>query len=245
MAIAFGLWRWRIATSPWTSFAAGRRGDRGEAPTLGDFLLAQGLSRKKRQPTPPSRSAPTSRRREPIGMQRALGDFPNGFAQTRPGRGRTWPGVMAGLARRTGGGGACPMAAGQPRSLPPCVTTGSPRPAFSMARSTAQAPDSPAWVQQALFKSPDGQLVLPRATSKSHRASAERTTSASHKVASVHDAIRPAVGATARSTSAQCAISIPSAWSCTEARGCILRKDFAIETVDVPRALKRKIASRE
>ena len=35
--------------------------------TLGDFLLAQGLTRKKRQPTPPSRSARTSRRRAPSG----------------------------------------------------------------------------------------------------------------------------------------------------------------------------------
>ena len=35
--------------------------------TLGDFLLAQGLSRKKRPPTPPSRRARTSRRRAPPG----------------------------------------------------------------------------------------------------------------------------------------------------------------------------------
>ncbi len=41
--------------------------------TLGDFLLAQGLSRKKRQPTPPSRSALTSRRREPLGATSNLG----------------------------------------------------------------------------------------------------------------------------------------------------------------------------
>ena len=41
--------------------------------TLGDFLLAQGLSRKKRQPTPPSRSARTSRRREPPGATGNLG----------------------------------------------------------------------------------------------------------------------------------------------------------------------------
>ena len=41
--------------------------------TLGDFLLAQGLSRKKRQPTPPSRSALTSRRREPLGATSKLG----------------------------------------------------------------------------------------------------------------------------------------------------------------------------
>ena len=41
--------------------------------TLGDFLLAQGLSRKKRQPTPPSRSARTSRRREPPGATSSLG----------------------------------------------------------------------------------------------------------------------------------------------------------------------------
>ena len=41
--------------------------------TLGDFLLAQGLGRKKRQPTPPSRSALTSRRREPLGATSNLG----------------------------------------------------------------------------------------------------------------------------------------------------------------------------
>ena len=41
--------------------------------TLGGFLLAQGLSRKKRQPTPPSRSALTSRRREPLGATSNLG----------------------------------------------------------------------------------------------------------------------------------------------------------------------------
>ena len=41
--------------------------------TLGDFLLAQGLNRKKRQPTPPSRSALTSRRREPLGATSNLG----------------------------------------------------------------------------------------------------------------------------------------------------------------------------
>ena len=35
--------------------------------TLGDFLLAQGLSRKKRPPTPPSRSARTSPRHAPPG----------------------------------------------------------------------------------------------------------------------------------------------------------------------------------
>ncbi len=41
--------------------------------TLGDFLLAQGLTRKKRRPTPPSRSARTSRRRAPSGATGSLG----------------------------------------------------------------------------------------------------------------------------------------------------------------------------
>ena len=41
--------------------------------TLGDFLLAQGLSRKKRQSTLPSRSARTWRRREPSGATSSLG----------------------------------------------------------------------------------------------------------------------------------------------------------------------------
>ena len=41
--------------------------------TLGDFLLAQGLSRKKRPPTPPSRSAQTSRRRAPPGATSSPG----------------------------------------------------------------------------------------------------------------------------------------------------------------------------
>ena len=41
--------------------------------TLGDFLLAQGLNRKKRQPTPPSRSARTSRRHAPSGATSNLG----------------------------------------------------------------------------------------------------------------------------------------------------------------------------
>jgi len=40
--------------------------------TLGDFLLAQGLSRKKRPPTPPNRSARTSRRRAPLGATSSL-----------------------------------------------------------------------------------------------------------------------------------------------------------------------------
>ena len=47
---------------------------------------------------------------------------------------------MAGHRAANGWWRPFPMATGrQPRSLPPCVTTGSPRPAFSMARSTAQA----------------------------------------------------------------------------------------------------------
>ncbi len=41
--------------------------------TLGDFLMDQGLNRKKRQPTLPSRSARTSRRREPSGATSSLG----------------------------------------------------------------------------------------------------------------------------------------------------------------------------
>jgi len=41
--------------------------------TLGDFLLAQGLTRKKRQLTPPSRSARTSRRRAPPGATSSPG----------------------------------------------------------------------------------------------------------------------------------------------------------------------------
>ena len=41
--------------------------------TLGDFLLAQGLSRKKRRPTPPNGNARTSRRREPPGATTSLG----------------------------------------------------------------------------------------------------------------------------------------------------------------------------
>ena len=41
--------------------------------TLGDFLLAQGLTRKKRRPTPPNRSARTSWRREPSGATTSLG----------------------------------------------------------------------------------------------------------------------------------------------------------------------------
>ncbi len=41
--------------------------------TLGDFLLAQGLSRKKRPPTPPNGSARTSRRRAPPGAMSSLG----------------------------------------------------------------------------------------------------------------------------------------------------------------------------
>jgi len=41
--------------------------------TLGDFLLAQGLNRKKRQPTPRSRSGRTSRRRAPPGATSSPG----------------------------------------------------------------------------------------------------------------------------------------------------------------------------
>ena len=41
--------------------------------TLGDFLLAQGLNRKKRQPTPPNRSAPTSLRHELPGAMSSPG----------------------------------------------------------------------------------------------------------------------------------------------------------------------------
>ena len=72
--------------------------------TLGDFLLAQGLSRKKRQPTPPSRSDLTSRRREPLRAQRATWADCRRlvFLDERPGRGRTWPGVMAGYRAANG-----------------------------------------------------------------------------------------------------------------------------------------------
>ena len=99
--------------------------------TLGDFLLAQGLSRKKRQPTPPSRSALTSRRREPLGATSNLGWIAERlvFLDETWAR-RTWPGVMAGHRAANGWWRPFPMATGrQPRSLPPCVTTGSPRPA--------------------------------------------------------------------------------------------------------------------
>ena len=41
--------------------------------TLGDFLLAQGLSRKKRLPTPPNRRARTSRRRATPGATNSRG----------------------------------------------------------------------------------------------------------------------------------------------------------------------------
>ena len=63
------------------------RGDRG-APTLGDFLLAQGLC-KKRQPTPPSpdvaAARATSQQQPGLIAERLV-------FLTRPGRGRTWPG---------------------------------------------------------------------------------------------------------------------------------------------------------
>ena len=49
-------------------------GTEAKRSMLGDFLLAHGLRRrKKRQPTPPSRSALTSRRREPLGATSNLG----------------------------------------------------------------------------------------------------------------------------------------------------------------------------
>ena len=51
----------------------GTEGIEAKRSTLGDFLLAQGLNRKKRQPTPPSRSARTSRRRERFGATSSLG----------------------------------------------------------------------------------------------------------------------------------------------------------------------------
>lgn len=41
--------------------------------TLGDFLLAQGLTRKKRPPTPPSKRARMSRRRAPPGATNSRG----------------------------------------------------------------------------------------------------------------------------------------------------------------------------
>ena len=89
--------------------------------TLGDFLLAQGLSRKKRQPTPPSRSALTSRRREPLGATK-----PGLIAERLVFLDETW--ARTNMARRydraaNGWWRPFPMATGrQPRSLPPCVT---------------------------------------------------------------------------------------------------------------------------
>jgi transposase len=41
--------------------------------TLGDFLLTQGLNRKKRRPTPPNGNARTSRRHEPPGATNSPG----------------------------------------------------------------------------------------------------------------------------------------------------------------------------
>ena len=78
--------------------------------TLGDFLLAQGLSRKKRQPTPPSRSALTSRRaratwrnEQPGLIAERLVFLDETWARTNMARryGRA-------TARRTGGGGHSP-----------------------------------------------------------------------------------------------------------------------------------------
>jgi transposase len=53
--------------------ALGAEGVEVKRSTLGDFLLAQGLTRKKRRPTPPNASAPTSRRRAPRGARSSPG----------------------------------------------------------------------------------------------------------------------------------------------------------------------------
>ena len=90
--------------------------------TLGDFLL-EGLAR---QPTPPSRSALTSRRREPL-AQRATW----AIAERLVFLDETWARTnMPALWRAPRGErvGHSPWPGRQPRSLPPCVTTGSPRP---------------------------------------------------------------------------------------------------------------------
>ena len=78
--------------------------------TLGDFLLAQGLSRKKRQPTPPSRSALTSRGGASHLAQRATwADCRTaGLSRRDLGADEHGPALWPGTARRTGGGGHSP-----------------------------------------------------------------------------------------------------------------------------------------
>jgi transposase len=53
--------------------ALAAEGIEAKRSTLGDFLLAQGLNRKKRPPTPPNRHARTSRRRASPGAANSLG----------------------------------------------------------------------------------------------------------------------------------------------------------------------------
>lgn len=53
--------------------ALAAEGIEAKRSTLGDFLLTQGLTRKKRRPTPPNRSARTSQRREPPGAPSSPG----------------------------------------------------------------------------------------------------------------------------------------------------------------------------
>ena len=53
--------------------ALAAEGIEAKRSTLGDFLLARGLTRKKRRPTPPNKSALTSRRRAPSGATRSPG----------------------------------------------------------------------------------------------------------------------------------------------------------------------------
>ena len=151
--------------------------------TLGDFLLAQGLSRKKRQPTPPSRSALTSRRREPLGATSNLG----WIAERLVFLDETW--ARTNMARRYGRAprgervvAAIPhghwktttfiAALRHDRITAPCVFDGPINGASFLA-----------WVQQALVPTLSaGDIVIMDNLS-------------SHKVASVHEAIE-AVGAT-------------------------------------------------
>ena len=151
--------------------------------TLGDFLLAQGLSRKKRQPTPPSRSALTSRRREPLGAT----SNPGLIAERLVFLDETW--ARTNMARRYGRAprgervvAAIPhghwktttfiAALRHDRITAPCVFDGPINGASFLA-----------WVQQALVPTLSaGDIVIMDNLS-------------SHKVAGVHEAIE-AVGAT-------------------------------------------------
>ena len=89
------------------------------------FLSACGLTRKKRPPTPPNRSAPMSPPPATPGARSSRRCAPSAWcSSTRPGPPPPGRGATGGRAAAAAWSPPCPMATGRPRpSSPRCATT--------------------------------------------------------------------------------------------------------------------------